>query len=58
MTAGYSGTPLPTKLGLKPGTTVGLLDAPPHFVDLLEGRPDDLVLRTQARGPLGRKDLR
>ena len=51
MTAGYSGTPLPTKLGLKPGMTVGLLDAPDGFLDLLEGRPDDLVFRTQARGP-------
>jgi hypothetical protein len=29
--AGYSGTPLPRKLGIKPGLTVALLEAPPGF---------------------------
>jgi hypothetical protein len=34
-TAGYSGTPLPKKLGIKPQSRVLLLDAPPGFA--LEG---------------------
>src|SRR5687767_13647543 len=29
--SGYSGTPLVKKLGIKPGTTVALLAAPPNF---------------------------
>ena len=29
--AGYSGTPLPRKLGIKPGTVVRLLNAPAGF---------------------------
>ena len=45
--AGYSGTPLPKKLGLKPGMIVALLGAPKGFEKLL---PDDLRLRRQARG--------
>lgn len=32
MTSGYSGTPLPRKLGIKEGMTVTLVDAPEHFV--------------------------
>ena len=45
--AGYSGTPLPRKLGLKPGMTVALVGAPAGFEKLL---PKDLILRRQARG--------
>ena len=41
--AGYSGTPLPQKLGLKPGMRVLALDAPPNFEGLLAGAPGDLV---------------
>lgn len=29
--AGYSGTPLPKKLGIKPGLRIALLGAPPKF---------------------------
>lgn len=43
--AGYSGTPLPRKLGLKPGMTVRLLDAPGHYWSLLGGVPEALRLR-------------
>ncbi len=32
MSAGYSGTPLPKKLGVKPGSRVLLLNAPEGFV--------------------------
>ena len=31
--AGYSGTPLPKKLGIKPGSAVALLGAPDGFVE-------------------------
>jgi hypothetical protein len=36
--AGYSGTPLPKKLGIKPGMTVALVDAPRGFY--MEGLPE------------------
>ena len=39
MPAGYSGTPLAKKLGLKPGDLVSLLDAPAGFRKLLEPLP-------------------
>jgi hypothetical protein len=38
--AGYSGTPLPRKLGIKPGARVGLAGAPDGFGALLEPLPD------------------
>ena len=33
--AGYSGTPLPQKLGIKPGTTVIVINEPPNYRKLL-----------------------
>jgi hypothetical protein len=39
MTAGYSGTPLPTKLGIKESHVVGVVDAPPSFADTLGTLP-------------------
>ena len=50
MPAGYSGTPLAKKLGIKAGQTVALLGAPEGFDDELEGMPDDVVLRNRATG--------
>jgi hypothetical protein len=47
--AGYSGTPLPRKLGVTPGTTVALLGAPSGFAATL-GAPADVTSRTDARG--------
>jgi hypothetical protein len=41
--AGYSGTPLPQKLGLKSGMRVLALDAPANLDALLHGAPKDLV---------------
>jgi hypothetical protein len=35
MTAGYSGTPLPKKLGIKPGMRAASLHAPKHYTKLL-----------------------
>jgi len=48
--AGYSGTPLPKKLGIKPGHLVALLNAPPDFEDTLAGLPDGVTLREGLRG--------
>ena len=44
-TAGYSGTPLPRKLGVKPGSRVLVLDAPPNF-DLGDDPAADVEVRT------------
>jgi hypothetical protein len=38
--AGYSGTPLPRKLGIKDGARVAFLGAPPEFAGLVEPLPD------------------
>ncbi len=38
--AGYSGTPLPKKLGIKAGRRVAFLDAPPEFARALGALPD------------------
>lgn len=44
MTAGYSGTPLARKLGIKEGATVAVLGAPPGFAADLEPLPDGVEL--------------
>ena len=46
-TAGYSGTPLPKKLGIKEGTRVALLGAPADFS--LGDLPDGALVRRGAR---------
>jgi hypothetical protein len=48
--AGYSGTPLAKKLGIRPGDTVALVGAPQGFEDELEGLPDGVTLRRRAGG--------
>ena len=50
--AGYSGTPLPRKLGIKPGHRVALLRAPEGFDATLGELPDGVAVRGSARGPL------
>jgi len=46
---GYSGTPLPRKLGIKPGHRVLLDGAPAGFeTDLLVPLPDDVVIHRRA----------
>ena len=47
-TAGYSGTPLWQKLGLKPGMRLLALEAPPNLEALLTGAPDLLRLARAA----------
>ena len=44
--AGYSGTPLPRKLGIAPGARVAALGAPADFADRL----GDAVVRTRLAG--------
>ena len=51
-TAGYSGTPLVRKLGVKEGMRVAWLDAPEGFEGLLDPLPDGLRVRASARGKL------
>jgi hypothetical protein len=49
--AGYSGTPLPRKLGIKPGHRVLLLRAPDGFEpDVLGPLPEDVTVARTARG--------
>jgi hypothetical protein len=47
VTAGYSGTPLPRKLGIKPGHRLALLGAPDGFALEL---PEDVSVRRRAGG--------
>ncbi|MEE9579298.1 MAG: DUF3052 domain-containing protein, partial [Gemmatimonadota bacterium] len=44
MPAGYSGTPLAKKLGIKEGHVVLALGAPSGYEELLEGLPDDVLI--------------
>jgi len=46
--AGYSGTPLPQKLGVKPGSTVALVDAPDSFVTTLGELPEGVGIQQAA----------
>ena len=50
MTAGYSGTPLPKKLGIKEGSRVALLNAPDGFRTTLGSLPVRVTIRDKARG--------
>jgi hypothetical protein len=51
MSAGYSGTPLPKKLGIKAGKRIAFIDAPPAFARALGGLPDGVApARTTLRG--------
>ena len=50
MSAGYSGTPLPRKLGIKPGNRVLLLGAPEGFDSTLGELPEDVRVVRRASG--------
>ena len=45
--AGYSGTPLPKKLGISEGSTLALVAAPAGVID---GLPPGVTVKRQARG--------
>lgn len=49
MTAGYSGTPLAAKLGIKPGSTVLVVNAPADFAALLDPMPEGVRLGNRYR---------
>jgi hypothetical protein len=63
--AGYAGTPLPKKLGIKADWVVALIGAPPGFAKTLGRLPQGATLRAGARGrcdlaiwfPKSRRDL-
>lgn len=50
MSAGYSGTPLPRKLGIKEGSVVAIVSAPDGFDATLGAVPDGVSLRSGNRG--------
>jgi hypothetical protein len=48
--AGYSGTPLPRKLGIKPAARLALIDAPDGFDSTLGDLPGGVVVRRRLDG--------
>jgi len=48
--AGYSGTPLPRKLGIKPGARLAVIKAPHGFDETLGELPSGVVARRRAQG--------
>jgi hypothetical protein len=48
--SGYSGTPLPKKLGIREGSRVAVVSAPDGFTRVLGPLPAGVDLRTDARG--------
>lgn len=50
--AGYSGTPLVKKLGIKEGFNVELAGAPPDFIDALSPLPKKVSIHSRSRKPL------
>jgi hypothetical protein len=50
--AGYSGTPLIKKLGIKSGFNVTFVNAPPDFIRALDLHPETIVHSPSSRQPL------
>jgi hypothetical protein len=50
--AGYSGTPLAKKLGIKEGQRLAFPHAPDGFAELLGELPDGVSVKSRASGPL------
>ncbi len=50
-TPGYSGRPLAAKLGIKPETTLVVLDPPEDLATILGELPAGVTLRRRLRGP-------
>jgi len=50
--AGYSGTPLPKKLGLKEGSRIALINAPKDFARELGELPPDAQIVTRVTKPI------
>ena len=49
--AGYSGTPLVKKLGIKPGSIVAFVNAPAGYANTL-GLPPNVTINSRSRKPL------
>ena len=49
--AGYSGTPLVKKLGIKPGFNIALVSAPPGYANTLD-LPPDVTIDSRSGKPL------
>lgn len=47
MTAGYSGTPLSKKLGIKPGMKVVTLDEPENYLELVDPMPEGVNVTSE-----------
>jgi hypothetical protein len=47
---GYSGTPLTQKLGIKPGMSIAVLNAPPNIDTILGELPDNVSITRWLRG--------
>lgn len=52
MSAGYSGRPLAAKLGFRAGQSVGYVNPPENFDELLGELPEGVRVRSQLAGPL------
>jgi hypothetical protein len=52
MTAGYSGTPLVKKLGIKSGSRLFILNAPAHYAETLGELPGGVLQADALAGPL------
>ena len=50
MTVGYSGTPLPQKLGIKPGMSMAALNSPPDLDAILGELPDGVTITRRLGG--------
>jgi hypothetical protein len=50
--AGYSGTPLPKKLGIKPGHRIAFVHAPGNFAATLGALPEEVEIVEPDAGPL------
>ena len=50
-TAGYSGTPLAKKLGIKTGFNISLVNAPEYYFNLFTDLPADLKINVDSSGP-------
>ena len=50
--AGYSGTPLPKKLGVKPNQRIALVNAPNDFAKVLGRLPENAAIVKRLDGPL------
>ena len=52
MNAGYSGTPLPKKLGIREGSRICYVNQPSDFERTVGELPDGVEVRSRARGSL------